>query len=699
MNYKDYFDIVDIAYRNDFINYKEKNEIINVIKHFSSRKQAIPMLKILQKYNVTKQQMLFIRQQQAAFKETTIKEPTIKEPKNPEVEKMFSLSTSISGPEMGSKIGNYEIIKLLGSGAMGSVYLAKDHNGQKVAIKKMLQSVAESRVGVKRFQKEVSAMKMLRHKNIIKIFDIGEEKGNYYFSMQYIEGKPLSDCIREKMSSSRIAKIVEKIARALEYAHSKNIIHRDIKPANIMISKSGEPVIMDFGLAVQVKDNNRLTKTGSMIGTLAYMPPEQVQGNKKHIDHQTDVYALGATMYEMMTGRIPFSGSQLVVLKKIIHEDPIPPRELNNLIPDSLEKICLKAMAKDKEFRFLNSRDMAEDLERFLGGEKIEARLDRRVISKKGKQRIVTIAYGSGFLLLMILINLTFSSGSANILSYEKKIKDKTQAIEELKVKVTTLANKITELRGIIDKKSQMDNGKTIVDRLTKVTFNHTLEKKAILVLSNLKSLRLFQDYWSKEHLVKMNKSLRFVAEHSYQERTMYLKADIAKTVWGFCIDVIRNRKFLDKDKVLFMDLFLELSHNYTPLDRDRYSRQIRKRYAEIVLKTKFNEFMIVKNNIRTVNKEQVDRLPEQSYKYFLLADYYDEQYKKSGNLNDRKKSLEHIKKSLKLNVKNPGYIQEMSKFYKSLFMFKEKLASLNECRDISKIFMRHMPIFKTVID
>ena len=713
MNYQDYFNIVDIAYKNSFINEQQKQEIFDVVKHFLARKQKIPLVQILKRYGVTEQQLYQIREQREKLFRETVMTPEKKREieKEQELAKSLSFSQTVS-TGVGNEIGGYKIVKLLGAGAMGSVFLATDNNGKKIAVKTMLAAVAESKTGLKRFYQEANTMKILRHRGIIKIFDVGEDQGTHYFTMEYIDGKPLSDYTAEKMSSLKIAEIIEKVARALSYAHSKNVIHRDIKPGNIMMTGDDEPIIMDFGLAHQVQNNNRLTKTGTMLGTLAYMPPEQVQGNKRDIDGQTDVYALGATLYEMLTGKLPFVGPQLAVLRKIITEEPIPPRETNHLVPEALERICLKAMAKKKEYRFASALEMAEDLERFIGGEKIEARLDKAVISKKGKQNLLIISCVTAFLVLMITVNVLVSSSKpkVDISAHEKELATLQGNIDKSRERTNQFARQVEEMRvkyegslGLVEQVLQ-----TLKENIKTPETEAELycKSRTVTILSDLKTFYVLHKRWREEDLSTLSEGLRYILSKSYKEKEQLLKVDMVKTVWLASISVITREDFSDEMKIPFIDYFLEVSYNYTPLERDDISREIVKEYGALVEKSNFYTFLIAKKRIRNQKKlngkdlkkltVDLNNLPEHSYKYYLIADHYDEIYKKSRNYKDRQRSANSMLDALKLNPGNPSYLQEIAKFYNTLNKVK-KQEYLDECSIIRKQYIRVMPIFTKV--
>ena len=265
------------------------------------------------------------------------------------------------------QIGNYRILSELGQGSMGRVFLAEDvHKKRKVALKMMLEN--QSQLQEKRFLREAQAMSKLSHPNIIKIYEISKDQGHHFFTMRYIEGETLSEWIRHKrLTFNKSVEITTKIAHAIHYAHKNNVLHRDLKAGNIMLNKNGEPIIMDFGLARQIRDRSKLSQTDAILGTPAYMAPEQANGTHS-LDQQVDVYGLGVCFYEMLTGRLPFTGTKWQILMKLAKERPPLLRDINPQIPETLERICLKAMEKRKKLRFTTALEFAEELERFSQG-------------------------------------------------------------------------------------------------------------------------------------------------------------------------------------------------------------------------------------------------------------------------------------------------------------------------------------------
>ena len=265
--------------------------------------------------------------------------------------------------------GRYKMINVLGEGEMGAVYLAHDtHLGRQVAVK--IPKLDRNPNSFKRFEREALAMANLRHPNICPVYDVGEIDGTHYFTMAYIDGETLADHLvgQSNLPNRKFVSWVYKMALALDTAHQSGVIHRDLKPTNVMIDSGGEPIIMDFGLAKLAEHNARLTDDGLLLGTPAYMSPEQVRGEHKRTGPTTDVYSLGVMMYEMLTGRLPFDGTIASMFEQILAGKPEPPSHYNAGLDRRLEAICLTAMAKSETERFSSARLLAETLRDYLAG-------------------------------------------------------------------------------------------------------------------------------------------------------------------------------------------------------------------------------------------------------------------------------------------------------------------------------------------
>ena len=271
-------------------------------------------------------------------------------------------------------IGRYQVIKKLGEGGMGTVYHAYDVKLQRdVALKFLLGAVNQK--DIKRLQRETQLMATMNHPNVVNVYDRIDDPKNPCIVMELIDGVPLSDFVKNnKMTVKTITQLMIKVTKAMSYIHKLGIVHRDLKLANIMIDNDGEPKIMDFGLAKVADGKSQLSKTGSIIGSVYYMPPEQAQGNLTQIDHRSDIYALGAILYELLTDRKLFAGSSLNVLFQILNENPERPSKIKRSIPRDLEFICLKCLEKKKKNRYQTVADFANDLQLFQQRKPISAK-------------------------------------------------------------------------------------------------------------------------------------------------------------------------------------------------------------------------------------------------------------------------------------------------------------------------------------
>ena len=267
-------------------------------------------------------------------------------------------------PNTISKIGKYDVVDVLGKGGMGIVYKATDSRiGRMVAIKMMTGGFAENPDLLKRFYREAQSTGMLQHPNIVIVYDLGDQDGNPYLVMEYLEGEPLDKMIAGKRELSMVEKLgfIIQCCTGLNYAHQRGIVHRDIKPANLMVLRNGDCKIVDFGIA-RVGDNS-LTRTGQVVGTITYMSPEQI--NAQVVDGRTDIFSAGVMLYELLTGVLPFDGKDTAsTLLKIIHEPPPPLKNFLDNYPADLEDVIKRALAKDREERYATAEDFGFDLGR-----------------------------------------------------------------------------------------------------------------------------------------------------------------------------------------------------------------------------------------------------------------------------------------------------------------------------------------------
>jgi len=266
-------------------------------------------------------------------------------------------------------VAHYRILSKLGEGGMGAVFLAHDERlGRDVALKVLTPEFAHDPERLGRFLQEARLASALSHPNVAYILEIGETDGSWFLAMEYVEGQPLSHRIAEgPLPLEEILRIGIQVADALEFAHAKDIVHRDIKPANVMLTPRGHVKILDFGLAKRGNgkpnsaDTQMLTTTGVVMGTVQYMSPEQALG--REVDHRTDIFSLGVVLYEMATGRLPFSGPNATeTMARILHDQPEAIARFNYDIPEELERATRKCLEKDRDRRYQSARELIVDL-------------------------------------------------------------------------------------------------------------------------------------------------------------------------------------------------------------------------------------------------------------------------------------------------------------------------------------------------
>ena len=278
--------------------------------------------------------------------------------------------------EMLGELGDYELLEEVGRGGQGVVYRAHQKSlNRTVALKVIGLGCWATEAHVKRFRREAEAAASLDHPRIVPIYEVGERDGQCYFSMQFVEGGQLDEVVsRRPMSIRQAAELIAKVARTVHYAHEHGILHRDIKPGNILLDANGEPHLTDFGLARLVESESTITRTMEVLGTPSYMAPEQAVGNNTQLTSATDVYGLGAVLYELLTGHPAFAGGTTYeTIKLLLDTEPRQPRLWNRKIDRDLSTICLKCLEKDPKRRYSSALALAEDLERWLKNEPIRA--------------------------------------------------------------------------------------------------------------------------------------------------------------------------------------------------------------------------------------------------------------------------------------------------------------------------------------
>lgn len=306
--------------------------------------------------------------------------------------------------------GPYRVLEELGRGGMGIVYKAyHERLNRFAALKVLIAGEAASDRLIQRFLREIEVMAQLRHEGIVQIYDSGQEGQEYYLAMEYVDGKPLS-LLQKKLSLREKIKILYKILLALDYAHTSGIIHRDLKPDNILVTSEFYPKIADFGLAraIFIEDQEKLTQIGAIIGTTRYMAPEQARGDHHDIDERTDLYAIGVTLYHLLTQKYPYEKNSLnKLLQAILNEEPTPPSKYLRSIHPDLEAILYKSLEKEKSNRYQTAQAFAQDLHRFLEGHPVEAREQKSTIRfqkwfYKKKKYFLGTSFFIGLFLLLI---------------------------------------------------------------------------------------------------------------------------------------------------------------------------------------------------------------------------------------------------------------------------------------------------------
>jgi len=280
-------------------------------------------------------------------------------------------------PASPTRVPGYELLEEVGRGGMGVVWKARQLSlNRLVALKMLLAGDAAGPGELGRFKAEAEAVARLQHPSIVQIFEVGSHDGRAFFSLEFVAGGSLAQKLAgTPLPAAEAAALVEELANAVQYAHERNVLHRDLKPGNVLLTEHGRPKLTDFGLAKSLDSDDGRTRTGAVVGTPSYMAPEQAWGESKRVGPRVDVYALGAILYECLTGRPPFRGATVMeTLDQVRSQEPASPRSLNPSVPRDLETVCLKCLRKELDGRYASARELAQDLRRFLDGEPVAAR-------------------------------------------------------------------------------------------------------------------------------------------------------------------------------------------------------------------------------------------------------------------------------------------------------------------------------------
>jgi len=272
---------------------------------------------------------------------------------------------SAKSTPMAADLGDYEVLEEVGRGGQGVVFRARQKSlNRTVALKVISLGQWASKTHLKRFRREAEAAASLDHPGIVPIYEVGESDGSCYFSMRFVEGGQLDEVTnRSPISLRHAAELIARLARTVHHAHEHGILHRDIKPGNILLDAEGEPLLTDFGLARLAESESTITRTLEVMGTPSYMAPEQAMGNNAAISASTDVYGLGAVLYQLLTGHPPFAGGTTYeTIKLVLDSEPRRPRLWNRKIDRDLSTICLKCLEKDPKRRYSSALALAQDL-------------------------------------------------------------------------------------------------------------------------------------------------------------------------------------------------------------------------------------------------------------------------------------------------------------------------------------------------
>lgn len=490
-------------------------------------------------------------------------------------------------------VAGHEIIRVLGRGAMGVVYKARQRGLKRiVALKMILAGAHATSQDLARFRSEAEAVAHLQHPNIVQIYEVGDEEGRPYFSLEYVDGASLDSKVRgTPLPPKDAARLMQQIAAAMEYAHAHGIIHRDLKPANVLLTADGVPKVTDFGLAKRLEDDSGHTRSGTVLGTPSYMPPEQAEGGASEAGPLADIYSMGAILYEMLTGRPPFRGSTVLeTLEQVRTREPVAPTQLQPNIPRDLETIALKCLQKEAAKRYASAAVLGEDLSRYLAGEPIVARPVSRVerVWRWCRRNPRTAVLSAAVALLIVAWAVTSSILAWNL----KQQRDET---ESARIQAQFNADEATKNAGIAERneivaKRNEQSAKDTADATVKqmIDLGETLLKSKRLSVQAPEVVRLL-----RQSLVVVSQKIDMAGATSFgQVGTSAALGDLLARLGQYREALILYKEGYDRAKAIadkdpnddvaqgnFGVMALRLGESARDIDGD--NRTARKRYTE----------------------------------------------------------------------------------------------------------------------
>ncbi|WP_372365869.1 protein kinase [Candidatus Uabimicrobium sp. HlEnr_7] len=550
----------------------------------------------------------------------------------------------------GSVVGSFRIDRKIGEGGMGIVYLATDIKIERqVAIKAILDH--SNKANIKRFAREAKMIASLDHPNIVKAYSFFSLQDIPCMIMEFIEGTTLDECYKELSLEDKVRMVI-KILYALDYAHSKGVIHRDLKPSNILVNKDGEPLIMDFGLAktTQIKDKS-LTKSGMVMGSCGYMSPEQVRGLIREVDHTSDIYSMGAVLYQLITGCQHIEADHIIgYMYKISHEQITPPSKHNKEIHQKLETITLKALLSKKQYRYQRAANFAKDLEQFLLGKPISAQRWKVFLHKN-----YTLVMSS---ILCVIVAIILVGGI--LFKYNAKIEEDLKTVqhwiergffENADKKLNTLykeqkiSNK-TYLKNLLIAYSKLKNDSEFFKTKDLLNPSDLSELEEIEIAVAEGELYFRQEQWSKAR----GKLFPFSAEKKYPQIyacyfvgvICFQDEDYGNGIKNFKKVLELKDQFFSKKKTSF--LYLPDTHYH--LANHFFSKLKKKRQKQGSQFFTLQEKGLLQKILAHLKAAQLSKRPEWNK---LIGEYH-------MNLKQYDKALEYLNKCISLRNDNSSY-------------------------------------------